>query len=187
MTRLYKWRFGKARFALLALGLLAFCALTAILLWEGRSPAEEAQKYYEHGAKLLEQRDYVKASIELRNAVRLKSDLLPAWHSLAQIDEATKNWPHLIARLQSIVSLDPSDTEARIKLARLLLFSGSVREALAATNMSNEAESRNGRLLGIKAAILYRLNYPVKAVQQAQDALGIEPNNPDALMVLAVD
>src|SRR3974377_621908 len=80
MTRLYKWRFGKARFALLALGLLAFCALTAILLWEGRSPAEEAQKYYEHGAKLLEQRDYVKASIELRNPVRLKSDMLTAGH-----------------------------------------------------------------------------------------------------------
>ncbi len=185
--QLFKWPSAKMRFALLALAVLGLFAIAALLLSERGSPEERAQRYYEHGVKLVEQRDYAKASIELRNAVSLKSDLLPAWRSLAQIDETTKNWPHLIGTLKSIVSLDPSDIETRIKLAKLLLLSGSANQALTLVDTAKEADKRDGKLLGLKATILYKLNFPFKAVQQAQEALSVEPSNLDALVVLATD
>ena len=105
---------------MLALVILGFFAFAVFELWDRSSPEDRAQSYYEHGLKLVEQRDYSKAIIELRNALNLKNDMLPAWRSLAQIEEATQHWDSVIRSLQSIVSLDPSDLEARIKLAKLL-------------------------------------------------------------------
>ena len=109
MSRLFKRSYGKRRVALLALAVLGVSTAGAFLLWKHDSPEKQAQRYYEHGLKLVEQRDYAKASIELRNAVRLKNDLLPAWRSLAQIEETTKDWPRLTTSLQAIKDLDPSD------------------------------------------------------------------------------
>ena len=37
----------------------------------GGTPQQRAQGYYEEGSKLLSQKDYVKASIQLKNAVQL--------------------------------------------------------------------------------------------------------------------
>ena len=42
------------------------------------------------GVKLAEQHDYAKAAIELRNALRLKNNMLPAWRRLAQVEETTQ-------------------------------------------------------------------------------------------------
>jgi tetratricopeptide (TPR) repeat protein len=184
-----KWSSAKTktRFALLALVMLGASSIAALLLSDRGSPQEKAQKYYEHGVALVEKGDYAGASVELKNAVSLKGDLLPAWRSLAQIEETTKNWPHLVTSLKSIVSLDQSDVEARIKLAKLLLLSGAANQALTLVDAAHDVDQRNGKLLGVRAAILYKLNYPLKAVQQAQDALSIEPSNPDALIVLATD
>ena len=57
------------------------------------SPEDRAQSHYERGMKLLSEQDHVRASIEFRNAVRLKKDLTGAWLGLAQIEERNQNWP----------------------------------------------------------------------------------------------
>ena len=84
--------------------------------------------------------------------------MLAAWRALAQIDETTQRWDDLIRSLQSIVSLAPSDVDARIKLVKLLALSGRVYQALELVNTDNEADSQNAKILGLKAAILYKLN-----------------------------
>jgi tetratricopeptide (TPR) repeat protein len=185
MTRWFKRWHRNKRLALLALAVLGLSIAGAFLLYD--SPEKQAQKYYQRGLKLVEQRDYAKASIELRNAVRLKNDLLPAWRSLAQIEETTRNWQRLIASLRSINDLDPSDIEVRIKLAKLLVFTGSARPALTLTDAGIDADRPNAKLLGLRAGILYQLNDTVKAIKQARDALSVDPSNPDALIVLAAD
>ena len=55
------------------------------------SPEDRAQSYYERGMKLLSQQDYVKASIEFKNALQLKKDLVGAWRGLAEIEDAQSN------------------------------------------------------------------------------------------------
>ena len=111
--------------------------------------------------------------------------MLAAWRALAKIDEATQHWDDLIRRLQSIVSLAPNDVEARIKLVKLLALSDRVYQALELINTVNEADSQNAKILGLKAAILYKLNDKLGAVREAQKALAVDPGNADALVVLA--
>ena len=150
-----------------------------------RSPKDQAQSYYEHGVTLAKQHEYAKAAIELRNSLKLQNDNLAAWRALAQIDEATQHWDDLIRSLQSIVSLAPSDVEARIKLVKLLALGGRVYQALELINTDDEGDNQNAKILGMKAAILYKLNDKRGALTEAQKALAVDPGNTDALVVLA--
>ena len=87
MPQLDKWRLSRTIVALVTLAVLGFVGATAFWFSEHRSPEKHAQNYYEHGVKLAEHGDPAKAVIELRNALRLNRNLLPAWRSLAQIEE----------------------------------------------------------------------------------------------------
>ncbi len=151
------------------------------------SPADRAQSYYEHGMKLVAEHDNAKAAIELRNAVRLKKDLLGAWKALAEIDETSRNWPGVVTDLRTIVELTPNDVAARLKFGKLLLLAGSSDEALRLANAGIELDNHNADLHALKAAISFKLDNHAEAVREAQTALGLDPTNADALMVLAID
>ena len=74
---------------------LALCAGLVVLTLQiaGCSSREQrAQSYYEHAMSYLKQQDFVKARIELRNAIQLKGDMVEAWRALAKIDEHDRNW-----------------------------------------------------------------------------------------------
>jgi len=149
------------------------------------SSAERAQSYYEKGMKYLQEHDNQKAEIEFKNAVKYKDDLLPAWRGLAQIDESAHQWQALIPVLKKIVELDGKDVDAKVKLARLMLFGGAADQALKLVNEINEPQ--NASVLALKAAISYKLKDTAGAVRDAQAALKIDPTNLDATMVLAAD
>ena len=151
------------------------------------SPEDRAQSYYEHGMKLFSEHDNAKAAIELRNAVRLKRDLIGAWKALAEIDEAGRNWPRVVTDMRAIVELAPSDFSARLKLGKLLLLAGSSDEALGLANAGIELANRNPDVHALKAAISFKLGDRSEAVREAQIALELDPANADALTVLAVD
>jgi tetratricopeptide (TPR) repeat protein len=151
------------------------------------SPDDRARSYYQHGMKLLSEHDNAKAAIELRNAVRLKRDLIGAWKALAEVDETSRNWPGLVTDMRTIVELTPNDVSARLKLGKLLLLAGASDEALRLVNAGIETDSRNADLRALKAAISFKLDDRAEAVREAQTALELDPTNADALMVRAVD
>jgi tetratricopeptide (TPR) repeat protein len=151
------------------------------------SPEDRAQSYYEHGMKLFAEHDNAKAAIELRNAVKLKKDMVGAWKTIAQIDEINRNWGGVVADLRTLVELAPNDVSARLKLGKLLLLAGSADEALRLANAGIELDNRNADVHALKAAISYKLNDHAEATREARAALDLDPANPDALTVLAVD
>ena len=151
------------------------------------SPEDRAQSYYEHGMKLFSEHENAKAAIELRNAVRLKKDLIGAWKALAEIDETGRNWPRVVTDMRAIVELAPNDLSARLKLGKLLLLAGSSDEALRLANAGIELDNRNADVHALKAAISFKLDNRAEAVREAQTALELDPANADALMVLSVD
>lgn len=148
------------------------------------SPEERARAYYQRGETLARQHDYARAAIELRNAVSLDRGMLPAWRSLEQIQEARRQWSGLTDSLRAVVALDPKDTEARLKLARLLVLNNSDSDALALIDAAAPG-GQDGKLLGLRSVVLLKLNERDQAVQQANKALAADPGNVDALMALA--
>jgi tetratricopeptide (TPR) repeat protein len=165
----------------------AFLLLTVLQIGGCGSPEDRALSYYESGMKLFSAHENAKAALELRNAVRLKRDMIGAWKVLAEIDEASRNWPNLVGDLRAIMDLAPNDVSARLKLGKLLLRAGSSSEAIGLVNAGIEMDSRNADLHALKAAISYKLNNRTEATREAQTALELNPTNADALMVLAID
>ena len=162
-----------------------FAALFALQLAGCGSPESKAQKFYDDGMKFLAEKNYQIASIEFRNAVKNKKDMLPAWQGLAQTEEALKNWDGLVSVLRTIIELDPKDDATRLKLARLLVAGGAVDQALKLANDVSDPNNSNASLLALKAAIYFRLKDEDTATQDANAALKIEPNNIDAIIVLS--
>jgi tetratricopeptide (TPR) repeat protein len=170
---------GSARLVLICaiFGALAACS----------TPDERAQSYLAKAQELLAKNEDVKASLEFRNAIKNKKDLLPAWRGLATIEEKRQNYAALGPILRTVVELDPNDLDARLKLGKLLLLSGAVDQALTLVNVAAEVEKPPASVLALRAAVLYRLRDVDGAVRDAKRALDVEPQYLDALVVLAAE
>lgn len=163
-------------------------AVLSVTLAAGCSSQEDrARGYYESGTKFLAEHNSTKAAIEFRNAVRLKRDFIEAWKALAEIDETSRDWPHFVADMRTIVEIAPSDVSAKLKLGKLLLLAGSPYEALNVVNAGLDLDNRNADLHALKSAVALKLDNLTEAVREAQTALELDPTNAGALMVLAID
>src|SRR6476646_9104591 len=151
MRRLFKTPLARILALCLCLG------ATSVVVAGCGSRADRAQTYYDRGMGYLEKKDYVKARIELRNAIQLKNDLLPAWKALAEIDEHDQNIQALAGTLRKITELDPKDLDATVKLARLYLLGNALDRALKLADAAGELDPKNADVLALKASIFYRL------------------------------
>ena len=126
----------------------------------------------------LEKKDYVKARIELRNAIQRKADLLPAWQALAEIDEHEQNIPALAGTLFARSSSSrPTIFRRTTKLARLYLARQRARPALKLANTAGELDPKNADVMALKAAAFFKLKDIDGATRTAQEALAIDPNS----------
>ena len=169
---------------------LVLCACLVLIAIESfgcSSREERAQSYYAHGMTYLAKNDYVKARIELRNALQLNEDMVGAWRVLAQIDEHDRNWQALAGSLRRITELDPKDIDARMRLAKLLFVGRALDEALKMANSASEINPKNADALGLKASILLSLKDTDGAARTAQKALEIDSGNTSANFALAAE
>jgi Tfp pilus assembly protein PilF len=165
---------------------LSACLLLAAIQLGGCSSREQrAENYYNRGMSYIEQKDFVKARIELRNALQINGNMVAAWRALAQLDEKDRNWQVLAADLRKIVELDPNDVGAKLKFGRLLLAGGAFEQALKVANEAIDEEPKNVEAISLKAAILYKQKDTDAAIRTAEQALEIEPGNTGASTVLA--
>ena len=179
MPQLFTQRWDALRLALLFLLVLGVSGCG--------SPEERAKSYYEHGMQLLAEHHNAEASIEFKNAVKVKKDYVAAWLALAKIEELNRNFPGEVPYLRTVVELDPKDIADRLKLATLLVAQGGTEDALKLVNAVNDLDGRNADALALKAVILLRKKDATGALKDAQAALDIDPKNPTAMSVLAAD
>ena len=124
--------------------------LGTLLLSNCSSREEQAQSYYDHGKSYLDKHDYIKARVELRNALQKKPDMVAAWRALATIDEHDKNIQSLATSLRNIVERDAKDVDARVQLAKIYLLGGALENALKTTNEAIEIARQNAAVLASK-------------------------------------
>ena len=163
------------------------CLVLVALQFGGCSSREQrAENYYERGKEYVASKDFVKARIEFRNALQLNDKLVPAWRSLAQLEEQDRNIPGLIGSLRRVVELDAKDVDSRVRLARLFLLAGSSDQALKLADAAIELDPQNANILALKSAIQFRLKDTEGARQTAEKALELDPGNAEASVVKAV-
>ncbi len=167
------------------LNLFAACSLLALAACS--TPEERAQAHYQSGKELLDAGEPIRAAIEFRNAVRLNEKLVVAWAGLATAEEKRQNWPAVSDSLKRVIELDPKNFEATFKMAKLQLAAIQLDNALKNVNVANDLKPNDSDVAALRAAVLLRLNDKEGAVREAERALSINRDNPDAFAVLAAD
>lgn len=151
------------------------------------SPEQRAQAHYQSGESLFKSGEYVKAGLEYRNALKYNEKLAGAWFGLANVSEKTLDWSTLNDSLLHVVELDPKNFEALVKLSKLQLAAVQLDPALKNINAANDLKNNDTNVLAVRAAILFRIGDREGARADAEHALAINHDNPDALAVLAAD
>jgi tetratricopeptide (TPR) repeat protein len=151
------------------------------------SPEERAQAHYQSGKELLQSGEFIKAGLEFRNALKYNEKLADAWYGLAAVEEKNANWPLVADSLRRVVELDNKNIKALIKLAKLQLASNQLDEALKNVNAANGLKKDDTDILALRAAVLFRLNDKEGAKADAERALALNSDNPDAHAVLAAE
>jgi len=158
---------------------------TLLVLSGCGSPEQRAQGYYDSGMQLIAKNDDVGAKLELYRALKYKSDKIEAWRALASIYEREKLPRVAFQALQRIVELDPSDLDARLKLARIMIGGGSAEAGLKVIDTAREGDKPSADLHALRALALLRTSDSSGAVREAQRAFEIDPGNVDAVSLLA--
>jgi cellulose synthase operon protein C len=163
----------------------ALAALAMLSLSACSSPDERARDYYQRGMTFLAKNDAARAGIELKSALQIKGDFVPALRALAGIEEGRRDWQAVGTILRRIAALEQSDIDVRLRLARLSLLAGAFRGALEWTDAAITIDKKHGGAMALRALILLKTDDESGAIGEAQRALEIDRDNVEATMVLA--
>jgi len=165
----------------------ATSVLLLLFLSSCGTPEEKAQDHYRRGTELIAKKDFARARLEFRNAIQLKDDFLPAWRSIASLEEQQRNWPAANAALRQIARLDQKDIDARLQLSSMALFSGRFQDALEWVDAAVAIDATNARTLALRAAALFKIGEETAALREASRSLELAPGNKEAATVLAAE
>ena len=99
---------------------------------------EKGQAYYAQG-------NYDKAKVELKNVLQIDPKTPDAYYVIGLIEEEQQNWQGAFASYRKAVELKPDYIEAKVKLGRLYVLSGSLPEAEdIMTDGSRQTAGRSG-------------------------------------------
>jgi cellulose synthase operon protein C len=157
----------------------------ALLLVACSSAEERAQNYYKSGNEYLAANDYAKASVEFRNALKIKDDFPDAWYGMALVEQNAQNWPKVLGDLNKVLELNPKHTQALAQMSRISLLRGDLPTALANANSAFENEPENPDIVALKATVLLKLDDKVGASELADKALALQSHHADGSMVKA--
>ena len=172
---------------ILSAGRLIFVLLGFAVLSGCDSPEQRAQAHYERGVELVAQGEPEKASLEFRNALKLKEDLVPALMSLGKLERQKNRFQQAARIFASVAERAPEHVEGRVELARILLLAGQLDEAHKYADQAYALANANTEVLVLKAAIALKLGNTGDAVRFASAVLESDPGNVDALIVRAAE
>jgi len=160
------------------------CGLLITVFAGCSTPEEKAQKYYEKGMELLET-DPAKAKLEFQNALQMKKNMTAAIYGMALAAEKQADWQACFVILNKVLAEEPNHIGAIIKVGQLFLAAGDVKKAKENLDKALSIDDKNLETIVLQASIaLKEKNFPF-AVEKANEILSRDPNNTDALMIIA--
>ncbi len=166
--------------------ILLIAGLVLLTLSACDSPVEKAQSHYQNGKQLFKEENFVKAGLEFRNALQLNGNLADAWYYLALVEEKDGKFREYAGDLYKTIELDSLHVNAQVRIAKILLFSGRMDEAIKKSDLVLRLAPEKADVWSLKAAVLFRQENKSDALDAAKKALEIEPAHIEATLVIAV-
>jgi tetratricopeptide (TPR) repeat protein len=162
-------------------------SLTAVLIFAQacETPGKRVNAYVDRAQELYEAGDYVKARLEVRNAIQIQPKNIEARYLAVLIAEKTRNYDDLYGNLVIIIGEDPQHVKARVKLGTLYFFAKSYDDAAeqAEAAMALDPDDPDVRLL--HARVLEQRGDHEAAVSEIETALSLDADNQEAILMRA--
>lgn len=149
------------------------------------SKEEKRAKFYGKGAALFEKGDYVKAKLELKNALQIDPEYANPYHMLARIEVREGNFPKAFALYSKAVALDPELLDAQVELGGMLLNGRHTEKAMEKAEFVLSREPEHEGALSLKAGCLRKDGKPDEAEKILDRILKINPKNPSPYLMRA--
>ncbi len=147
-----------------ALCLIIICLLS---LAGCGSPDEKKQAFFDKGKTLYKEKDFVRARLELKNALQIDPKFADAYLLLGQVEQDDGNFKKSYGYLLKAVNLAPDNIDARVVLGRLLVGGRGFDQAMeqAEEILKRDPDNMDGAMM--KAAVYMSR----KAHNEAHDIL----------------
>lgn len=166
---------------LIVLSLIA----SAVFLGACESPEERVAGYIALAQQHISEKDFVKAEVDLKNALQIAPKNPEARVLLAEINESRGEFQDMASNLRVALDADPGLAEARIKLGVLYTMAGEVKLAEEQAKLLPEADRQSVDAKLLLARIAAAKGDLELAKTELESALKKEPANEQVLGLLA--
>jgi len=142
-------------------------------------------KHLEKGESFLAAGNLEKARVEFRNALQIVPTDSEARFDNGLVDEKLGNVREAVQFYQGAIDSNADAVRARANLGRIYLITGSADKALATVAPAFAKHPEDAGLLTVRAAARIQLKDPAGALEDAEHAVKLAPNDEDAVSVLA--
>ncbi len=165
---------------------LAVSVFSMLILAGCSGPGEKKQAFFEKGKHLFEQKDFVKAKLEFKNAVQIDPEFAQAYFMLARTYLALKDFRRAFTALSKSVELAPDNINARIVFGKLCLAGKSPDRAEAQADAVLAQDSANIDAKLLKASVCFAQKHMDKGRKILLDMYSSGVTSPDMFMMLAL-
>jgi tetratricopeptide (TPR) repeat protein len=168
------------------LRVIAISVLMGSTLMACGSSIETAGGYVENGKLLVQEGKLDKARLEFKNAIQIDPRTAEAFYQLALLDEKAQKWKAMYANLTTAEQLDPTRSDASVKLGQIYLLSGDYEQARQKAKKVLDVDPDHTGALVLRASIeLKQQNFGL-ALQDAEKALAVDKQSIEAMSVKAM-
>ena len=159
-----------------------FCALLVIGC---TSPEAKKAKFYSKGKALFDKGDYVKASLEFKNAVQVDPKYSDAWRMLGKSAMMKGNVKEAFGDFSRAAELDPANSKAQYELGVIFLAVRQFAEAMEKSDLILRREPGNIDGLLLRGAVFVAEKENDKARLHLEGMVGRGIRKPDVYLLLA--
>ncbi len=139
----------------------------------------------ERGKQYLAAGNFDKASVEFRNALQIEPRNGEAFFLNGTVAERRGNLREAVEFYQAAIDVQPEDSRARARLAKVFVLGGAPQRALEVISPGLLSHPDDPDLLAARAAVRHELKDDTEARSDAERALRTAPANENAVGVLA--
>jgi len=151
--------------------------------------AEERKiKYLDRGISYLDDKNYDKAKIEFKNVMQIDPKFAKAYYYMAQLNERTNDIAKALGNYKQAIDLDPSYTQAKIKLSRIYVLAGTDEFIKKAEHLISEVKQTADYSIEadlVSATIKYKAGNKAQAIRDLKDIVDKDPEQVEAISLLA--
>ena len=148
-------------------------------------PEERKAQYRARAHEYIQDGNFPKARVALRNVLKMDPKDPEAYFLFAQVEEKERNWSNAFANYQRVVELVPDHEGALIKLGKYYLEAKATDKTLDMADRVLATHPGHVQAVALRIAVRASAGKLDEAVREAESLVAAHPTDPDAALLLA--